>query len=177
MSTANDSTLERRFGSFAIQKLEVCAWGNPTLMMMMIDDYDCDDWWLMIDDWWLWLWLWWLMTDDWWLMIDGWWLMIIDDDWSSDFIFLSYWCQFFLAYMARSSNTVPFGPGGWSPWGSPWIAPWIFTDEDEIFPLEILHSYWWFIHWMVHWMVYHPLEDGLRKISSFTIIIDEPSNG
>ena len=69
------------------------------------------------------------------------------------------------------------------PWGSPWISPWIFTDEHEIFQLDILHLHWWFIHWMfigwftIPWrMVYHPLEDGLRKIGWFTVIIDEPLN-
>ena len=53
------------------------------------------------------------------------------------------------------------------PWGSPWISPWIFTDEHEIFQLDILHLHWWFIHWMfigwftIPWrMVYEKL-DGL----------------
>lgn len=86
--------------------------------------------------------------------------------------------QFFLAYMARSSNTVPFGPGGFFPLPMGismdlsmdlhrWT--WDFSighppSSLMVYPLD------------VHWMVYHPLEDGLRKIGWFTVIIDEPLN-
>ena len=77
--------------------------------------------------------------------------------------------QFFLAYMARSSNTVPFGPGGFFP-----LPMGISMD----FSMD-LHRWTWdfsighppsslMVYPLdVHWMVYHPLEDGLPSLGGW----------